>query len=449
MRTTLLWVAMYALALLAGGAIGAKRTSIRVNPTVAGRSSAVERQSTSSSRDPLAFTPPTGNTIHSPYYGARGAATGTLQCGSTDVLAVTYESSASGDGKIYGNLVSYGLLQVKPGDYFEYEYMWGEPDCNCGAEFEVGVEYRLRDHGPLDQNGYSSHSEKNANMSQRVTRKWYYRRWDVSSLSGKYIDKWVFSALLRPGLRRIAYYRYVRLVRPGEPDAGKKVWEGGMAPIAINTYFPGTITSKCQSLMILEGAEVTFTVNAPPLETPSEIAQTRKANESPSRPRSVVLSTTLIATSLNISENTATATAGTPSLIPPVVPAPTCPYQPTALGHLRALESARLDYAAANYTTRIFAVSARLRHVEYPALTLWSFTGNPESPLVSLDTPRELPVVLSFTLPLPPASPLTTLLARAQWEVNVTTATVGIEGFVNTTIVMEPFSQVARGVLGP
>ena len=124
---------VYTCACLAVIALAAGFTAgrpIRVNPTVAGKHSTIPGH-----RDPAPpqHRPPVQSDGKYPHvkaggsggghmWGSAAAATG---CPETDVLAVTFESSpSSDDGKLYGNLMAYGLLQIKPGDYFEYEYMY-------------------------------------------------------------------------------------------------------------------------------------------------------------------------------------------------------------------------------------------------------------------------------------------------------------------------------------
>lgn len=172
-------------------------------------------------------------------------------CSASSVLAVTYSAGSDGDGRMYGNLFTYGLFQVQDGDAFEYEMMWREPDCNCATEFEVGSEYRLRDHGPPDARYFVPHVEHNHNMSQAVTRKWYTRSWPLTAITGKYIDKWVFSAALKPGQQRTAYFRKIR-VRDAQGETRKAIWAPGTQALTINAYFPGSIASTCQEPVVAD-----------------------------------------------------------------------------------------------------------------------------------------------------------------------------------------------------
>uniref|UniRef100_A0A7S1MJD8 Uncharacterized protein n=1 Tax=Neobodo designis TaxID=312471 RepID=A0A7S1MJD8_NEODS len=483
-RTALLWL------LLSFIFVVAARRPIRVNPNVAGRHSTIPGKRDAvvvdhgAPRSHQQYGGAGGHPAKNPYAGSSGHMWGTAHaatgCPQSDVLAVTFESSAtSSDGKLYGNLMAYGLLQVKPGDYFEYEYMWAEPDCNCGAEFELGSEFRLRDHAKLDARGFSPHSEKNANMSARATRRWYHRRWDLDdypSLEKKFIDKWVFSALLRPGERRTAYFKHVRLVRPSDPGSGKKIWEQGMPPISVSSYFPGTITTKCQPIVAVEASEVAV--------WPPSMLERRPG-------RTVALSLVLRAEALvadhaddndeDVANNdAASATPGTanadseedataPTIDPPdsapsatddaaEVPAK-CETSWSALRALQVLFAEQRIAAGRGRTVLLHGYTARLRHREYPTLTLWDFgqfhpaamkAASPPTvdgvTLVVLPAPQPLPTPLELRVPLPERfSPLTALLADGVWEVNVTTSsTTGDDAsagpnFQNTTVVVQAF----------
>jgi hypothetical protein len=143
-----------------------------------------------------------------------------------------------------------GVLLVGVGDAFEYEIMWKHQHCNCGAEFEVGSTYRHRDNAPLDAYGYSPHSEKNANMSDVVYRKWYKRRWPLDDIQGKYIDKFVMSAFATPGTTVTAFFRYIRISRGNE--VRKVVFDEGSEPPSFIAYFPGSIVTSCQAQLFLE-----------------------------------------------------------------------------------------------------------------------------------------------------------------------------------------------------
>lgn len=175
-------------------------------------------------------------------------------CPAKSVLRVDFNPSADGDGRIYGNIFGSGVLLASAQDVFEYEIMWKDVDCRCGAEFEVGTQYRLRDNGPMDARGYSPHSERNANMSAVAFGKWYKRQWSMTAVEGKYVDKFVLSALGTPGRTVTAFFKYIRVVR-GE-EVRRAVFDSGSEPPSVNTYFPGTIHASCQSEVFLTGEEL-------------------------------------------------------------------------------------------------------------------------------------------------------------------------------------------------
>ena len=179
-------------------------------------------------------------------------------CKPGSVLRVDYSPAPQGDGRIYGTVFGSGIHLVGKEDYFEYEIMWKESTCNCSVEFEMGTTYRLRDDGPLDEAGYSPHAEKNCNMSAVAFGKWYKRSWRLSSdLEGRYIDKFVFSAFIVPGTTATAFFKYIRVVR--KHGEGKKIiFEEGHEPMSVNTYFPGTITTSCQHVTLVEATDVSF-----------------------------------------------------------------------------------------------------------------------------------------------------------------------------------------------
>lgn len=191
-------------------------------------------------------------------------------CRPGSVLRVDFTASGDGDGRLYGNTYGTGILMVDAADIFEYEIMWNEPQSNCGVEFEIGASYRLRDDAPRDENGYSPHSERNANMTAVAYRQWYKRRWEIGSQAGKYIDKFVFSAFLKPGTKATAFFRYVRIVKratdmnTGQPvfEPRRIVYEEGSEPPSVNVYFPGKIETSCQSEVI---------VNAESLDMPDSV----------------------------------------------------------------------------------------------------------------------------------------------------------------------------------
>jgi hypothetical protein len=193
--------------------------------------------------------------------GATGPTTGASQpvapraCRAGTVLRVEFSPSVSGDGRIYGSVFGTGIHLVAKQDRFEYEIMWKDPECNCSVEFETGSTYRLRDDGPLDDLGYSPHSEKNVNMSAVAYGKWYKRSWQLASeLEGRYIDKFVFSAFATPGTTVTAFFKYIRVARNGEWK--KVIFDEGSDPLQVNTYFPGTIVTSCQHLTLLEAGSV-------------------------------------------------------------------------------------------------------------------------------------------------------------------------------------------------
>lgn len=431
---------------------------MRVVPDIAGPGSAIPRA------PPKPPTPLGAHTYGYTNPKPQGGSQTSGSCAPSDVLAVTFTSaSTSTDGKLYGNLLAYGLLQVQPGDYFEYEIMWADSDCNCGAEFEIGHDYRLRDNAPLDANGYSPHSEKNSNMSARVTKRWYYRRWDLPpSQNNKFIDKWVFSALLTAGSSRTAFFKYVRLVRPGRPDAGKKVWEPEMAPIVVNTYFPGSITTRCQPLNVIEALEPT--VHPSPASKGGRAARTWVSfstvvtasrlddADASSGPVSAGSSTTSPPPLLLSAAGSQTADPVSPpqQSTPSASPSPPMCSWPGAhpLDFFRELGSLTHEAGRRDTVVSLVAYTARLRHPDHHAVTLWYFGAR--DVLQEVNPPLPLPTVMTIGLHIPPESPLTELLRTAVWEINVTTAATrrgvdsaasGIE-FQNTTIYREAFASV-------
>lgn len=155
---------------------------------------------------------------------------------------------------MYGNIYGSGVLLATKDDFFEYEIMWKDEHCNCGAEFEVGTSYRLRDNGPRDEKGYSPHSEKNANMSAVAYNKWYKRRWSLGPVDGKYIDKFVLSALGTPGRTVTAFFRYIRIVRGTERR--RIIYDAESEPPNVSPYLPGSIVAKCQASVFLDGHDL-------------------------------------------------------------------------------------------------------------------------------------------------------------------------------------------------
>lgn len=190
---------------------------------------------------PPPSSPPTGSRQ---YRGAYSPQTSSRACPSRSVLRVDFAPSATGDGRIYGNMFGGGVLLAGQGDVFEYEIMWKDSNCNCGAEFEVGNVFRLRDSGILDALGYSPHSERNANMSTVAFGKWYKRQFGLNAVEGKYVDKFVLSAFVTPGSTVTAFFKYIRIVRGTE--VRKAIFDSGSEPPTVNPTFPGTITASCQ-----------------------------------------------------------------------------------------------------------------------------------------------------------------------------------------------------------
>lgn len=181
--------------------------------------------------------------------------TNSKACPARSVLRVDFSPAPEGDGRIYGNIFGSGVLLASAQDVFEYEIMWKDQKCNCGAEFEVGTQYRHRDDGPLDALGYSPHSERNANMSAVAYGVWYKRRWSLAAVEGKYIDKFVLSAFSSPGVTVTAFFKYIRIVR-GE-EKRRVVFDSGSEPPNVTPYFPGTILNSCQHEMTLDGSQLT------------------------------------------------------------------------------------------------------------------------------------------------------------------------------------------------
>ena len=162
-----------------------------------------------------------------------------------------WTAGEKGDGRLYSNTYSTGVLGLQEGDRFEYEIMWREPDCNCSIDFEINTEFRLRDHGPVDHNGYSPHAERNHNMSSMVYGRWYHRSWDLSGLVGKFIDKYVFSAAIAAFSKRTAFFKYIRIVDKDGKIRRAIFDDGGDPPIA-NAYMPGTVETACQPQTIFD-----------------------------------------------------------------------------------------------------------------------------------------------------------------------------------------------------
>ncbi|CUG85632.1 membrane-associated protein, putative [Bodo saltans] len=189
--------------------------------------------------------------------------TNSKACPARSVLRVDFTPSPDGDGRLYGNIFGSGVLLASAQDYFEYEIMWKDEKCNCGAEFEVGTQFRHRDNGKPDDLGYSPHSERNANMSAVAFGKWYKRRWSLVDVEGKYIDKFVLSAYSAPGVTVTAFFKYIRIVR-GE-EKRRVVFEsgGGSEPPNVTPYFPGTIVNSCQHEITLDGSDLQFIGGAP------------------------------------------------------------------------------------------------------------------------------------------------------------------------------------------
>jgi hypothetical protein len=190
--------------------------------------------------------------------------TNTKACPARSVLRVDFTPAADGDGRLYGNIFGSGVLLASAQDHFEYEIMWKDEKCNCGAEFEVGTQYRHRDNGKLDDLGYSPHSERNANMSTVTFGKWYKRRWSLVDVEGKYIDKFVLSAFSAPGVTVTAFFKYIRIVRGDEKR--RVVFESGSEPPNVTPYFPGTIVNSCQHEITLDGSEVELIGGTPGTE---------------------------------------------------------------------------------------------------------------------------------------------------------------------------------------
>ena len=180
---------------------------------------------------------------------------GVKACQEGDVLRVTFEAGDKGDGRLYANLANVGFHLVQDGDVFEYEIMWNEPDCNCGAEYEAGSTYRLRDHAPRDGQGYSPHSERNGNMSGVTYKRWYKRRWSMEPVIGRYVDKFVLSAYVTAGATRTAFLRLWRIIKVtnGAEEVRKAIFSDGGNSLIANSYFPGTVTTSCQATTIVEG----------------------------------------------------------------------------------------------------------------------------------------------------------------------------------------------------
>lgn len=199
---------------------------------------------------------------HAAHHAAAGAGTyrrhGAKYCPPGAVLRVTWTAGEKGDGKIYGSTHGLGIWSVLEEDVFEYEVMWREPDCNCGVDFEAGTSYRHRDHGGNDDRGYSPHSEKNLKMGPLVAKQWMRRRWTMAGTQavGKYVDRWVVSAALKPGQRRTAYFRYIRVagISGGEPNIRKTIFDDGSEAFTMLPYMAGTIETECQDEITLEAA---------------------------------------------------------------------------------------------------------------------------------------------------------------------------------------------------
>jgi hypothetical protein len=189
-------------------------------------------------------------------------------CPARSVLRVDFTPAADGDGRLYGNIFGSGVLLATAQDVFEYEIMWKDARCNCGAEFEVGTQYRLRDNGPLDALGFSPHSERNGNMSKVAYGRWYKRRWSLAPVEGKYIDKFVLSAFGTPGVTVSAYFKYIRIVRGDEKR--RIVFDSGTEPPNVTPYFPGTIVNSCQHELTLEGSSVEVVGGRPTLRQNDE-----------------------------------------------------------------------------------------------------------------------------------------------------------------------------------
>jgi hypothetical protein len=490
---------------------------IRVNPTVAGRHSTdpSKRQDSAQQQQqqgyqyrhqPHNHREPAAQAA-TPSWGRPATVTG---CPATDVLAITFESSpTSSDGKLYGNLMAYGLMQVKPGDYFEYEFMWADADCNCGAEFEIGSEFRLRDHGHLDRLGFSPHSEKNSNMSARATRRWYRRRWELDAypqLNNKFIDKWIFSAQLKPGDRRTAYFKYVRLVRPQEPGSGKVVWEQGMPSITVSSFFPGTITTRCQPVAAIEASKVTVSPPPTPLtRTPgravmleatlrAELLINADADKNDdeaqaaawlaAQQQEAAAATDETIAGMEDEAEEASSAGGDDHTDESAMDGATgndgpsagsarhallrCERVPSVLREMQRMFVERGVAQTNGQVSLLHGYTARLRHRHFPTLTLWDFgatlgggtggtVGGDEEPaaaVVVLPRPEPLPAVVLLRLVLPDRfTPLTALLKDAVWELNVTTSSSstaakdGDDGptYQNTTVVVEAFG----GSYGP
>lgn len=180
--------------------------------------------------------------------------TNSKACPARSVLRVDFTPSPDGDGRMYGNIFGSGVLLASAQDVFEYEIMWKDEQCNCGAEFEVGTQFRHRDNGAMDAMGYSPHSERNANMSRVAHGKWYKRQWSLGSVEGKYIDKFVLSAYSSAGATVTAFFKYIRIVRGDEKR--RVVFDSGSEPPNVTPYFPGTIVNSCQHELTLDGSEV-------------------------------------------------------------------------------------------------------------------------------------------------------------------------------------------------
>ncbi len=227
--------------------------------------------------------------------------------------------------------------------------------------------------------------------------RWYHRRWNLTAaVVTKFIDKWVFSAKLTPGTRRVAYFKYIRAVRPGNPEAGKKVWVPGMPTINVGAYFPGSITTACQPTTLIVAEQVRF----------SDLA--------PSRP--AVFS--VLVTASSIMEAAAAAKGLRTG------------FRPHPLLEFEWLREQRKSTVA-----KLLRVSLRLRHRRFPALTLWM--------LRDIDVDWLLPHHFSVAVTVPPPSPLTELLAFAEWELNVTTTTDNGATVRDTNVVLEDARFVA------
>jgi hypothetical protein len=174
----------------------------------------------------------------------------------------------------------------------------------------------------------------------------------------------------------------------------RDVWSEGARPLATTAQFPGSVTTSCQSEMILDVDDVV-------------------ATPAPPGGASAVVGGIVVASKLG-----QPAVAGR-SLRDP-------------MAYLAWLHGERL--AAADVV--LLGWSARLRHRAYPALTLLDLLPANASAAAAAAGGLRLPFPFWLAVPLPAASGMTHLLAAAMLEVNVT-ARAGNDTTTTTVLLRE------------